>query len=69
MKRKIRAAEKKLKVIQEAEIQGLVVTCRKYNIYASTYYDWKERFEEGGIEALKTRYGKSPIDSGDCAYR
>jgi putative transposase len=62
MKRKTWSVEEKLRVIQEAEVNGAIATCRKHGIYASTYYTWKEKYEEGGVEALKPQYGKASIN-------
>lgn len=53
MPKKRRSAKEKLLILREAEQEGVIVTCRKYEIDPSTYYNWKEKHEDGGIEALK----------------
>ncbi|NPV37452.1 MAG: transposase, partial [Bacteroidales bacterium] len=39
--------EEKIAIIKEVETQGVVETCRKHGIYASTYYDWKKKYTMG----------------------
>ena len=55
MKREKRTwtVEEKQSILKEGEEQGVAQTCRKYGIYASLYYYWKEKFDHGGSEALK----------------
>jgi putative transposase len=60
MKRKRWTAEEKLAFIQEAEKDGVVVTCRKYGIYASAYYQWKKRYDTMGIEGLSSWRSRDP---------
>lgn len=55
MPKKRRSSKEKLLILQEAEQEGVIVTCRKYEIDPTTYYNWKEKYEEGGIEALQSR--------------
>ena len=43
------STEEKLALIQGAEKEGVVSTCRKYGIYASAYYQWKRRYDALGI--------------------
>lgn len=52
---KTRTAEEKERIIQEIQKIGVVAGCRKYNIYASMYYDWLERYEASGIKGLEDR--------------
>ena len=61
MRKKRKTHKEKLMILKEAEVEGVLQTCRKYEINPSTYYNWKERYEEGGIEALKSK-SKSYID-------
>jgi putative transposase len=68
MSRKHRSVKEKLMVLQEAEVEGVVVTCRKYGIDTSTYYVWKDRYEEEGIEGLQPR-GKGKVDPEVKALR
>jgi len=60
MKREKRTwtVEEKQSILKEGEEQGVAQTCRKYGIYASLYYYWKEKFDHGGSEALKPQYVK-----------
>jgi putative transposase len=61
VRKKRRTHKEKLMILKEAEIEGILQTCRKYDIHPATYYNWKEKYEEGGIEALKPK-GKNSID-------
>lgn len=55
-----RSAEEKASIVQEAQEQGMAQTCRKYTISQKTYYQWRDKFEQGGIEALRPQ--KTVID-------
>lgn len=55
MSKKRKSSKEKLQIIKEAEIEGVIVTCRKHNIDPATYYNWKEKYEEEGFEALKPK--------------
>ena len=48
-----RSAEEKAAIIHEAVTDGMTQTCRKYNISPKTYYQWRDKFDTGGIEALR----------------
>ena len=61
MRKKRRTPKEKLMILKEAEIEGILSTCRKYAIHPATYYNWKEKYEEGGVEALKPK-SKNYID-------
>ena len=37
-----RSKEEKLQIIEEAQKNGITVTCTKYGIYPATYYQWVE---------------------------
>ncbi|NLU30487.1 MAG: hypothetical protein GXX03_11625 [Bacteroidales bacterium] len=43
---------KKLKIIQRVEVNGLQLTLRKYNLSQSLFHKWKRRFNEQGIIGL-----------------
>jgi len=45
--------EAKLKIINEASTNGVVATCTKYGIYPASYYSWKKKFEEMGVDGFK----------------
>ncbi|HPD65621.1 MAG TPA: transposase [Bacteroidia bacterium] len=42
--------EEKEAILRDVEKPGIVIGCRKHGIYATTYYAWKKKYEEGGIE-------------------
>lgn len=48
--------EQKVAIIKEAETGGVVETCRRHGIYATTYYDWKKKYDQGGESALEPRF-------------
>jgi len=48
--------EEKLTIIKEAEQDGVTATCRKYGVYPSLFYKWKERLDIEGPEGLKPKY-------------
>lgn len=50
--------EEKVSILKEAETSGVVETCRKHGIYATTYYEWKKKYNEGGEPALLPGYAK-----------
>ncbi len=60
MKREKRSwtVEEKLSILKEGKDKGVVQTCRKHSIYQSLYYNWKEKYDTGGEEALKPQYVK-----------
>ena len=37
--------EEKLQILREGENHGVDVTCRKYQIEHSLYYNWKNKFD------------------------
>ena len=50
--------EEKISILKDIEKVGVVEGCRKHGIYASTYYEWKKKYEENGAEGLKPAYAK-----------
>ena len=50
--------EEKISILKDIEKIGIVEGCRKHGIYATTYYDWKKKYEEKGADGLKPNYGK-----------
>lgn len=50
--------EEKISILKEAKTGGIVETCRKYGIYATTYYAWKQKYDQGGEEGLRPGYSK-----------
>ncbi len=50
--------EEKIAILKDIEKTGVVEGCRKHGIYATTYYDWKKKYEEKGSDGLVPRYGR-----------
>ena len=48
--------DQKLQVIQEAEVNGLQPTLRKYSLSQSLFHKWKRRFNEQGALGLEPQY-------------
>ncbi|NTW32386.1 MAG: transposase [Bacteroidetes bacterium] len=48
--------EERLSIINEAEREGSVETCRKYNLSPSLLSKWKQRYLNKGIAGLKPQY-------------
>jgi putative transposase len=53
--------EEKEAILKDIEKLGVTVGCRKHGIYATTYYDWKKKYDIGGTEALNTKYSKREL--------
>lgn len=47
------STEEKILIITECESNGVSQTCRKYDLPSSTYYNWKKRYDEEGIDGLE----------------
>ncbi len=58
MKKRKFTTEEKLRIIKEASENGVDATLEKYGIYKASYYTWKRRFEEMGVEGLQ--HGMTP---------
>lgn len=50
--------EDRLSILKEAEREGYMETCRKYNLSASLLSKWKQRYLNKGVEGLKSAYKK-----------
>jgi putative transposase len=48
--------EERLSLLQEAEREGYMETCRKYNLSPSLLAKWKQRYLAKGTEGLKPAY-------------
>jgi transposase-like protein len=48
--------EERLSLLQEAEREGYMETCRKYNLSPSLLAKWKQRYLSKGVEGLKPAY-------------
>jgi len=55
-KKRIFSAEQKMQILREAEENGMLATCRKYEIAQSLYYRWKSQFDRMGIDGLQGQY-------------
>lgn len=44
----------KLSILQEAQENGTIETCRKHKLSTATYYLWKKKFDSQGVSGLKT---------------
>ncbi|MGI0045735.1 MAG: transposase [Nitrosotalea sp.] len=54
-----RSAEEKIRIVMESITTniGTAELCRKYNIQPPVFYQWKEKFVDGGKMALTGRNG------------
>ena len=48
--------EERLGLLQEAEREGYMETCRKYNLSPTLLSKWKQRYLSKGAEGLKPAY-------------
>ena len=48
--------EERLSLLQEAEREGFIETCRKYNLSPTLLSKWKQRYKSKGTEGLKPAY-------------
>jgi putative transposase len=55
-KKRVFSAEQKMDILHEAEQNGMLSTCRKYEIAQSLYYRWKNQFNKMGIDGLQGLY-------------
>jgi len=55
--------EEKVSILKDIEKTGVVEGCRKHGIYATTYYDWKKKYDEKGAQGLVPHYGRK--ESGE----
>ena len=53
-------ANQKAAILQEADQQGVIATCRKHQISSSLFYQWRDKF------SLK---GKNGLEHGQCVFR
>jgi transposase len=54
--------EDKIRIVMESLDTNISMSelCRKYNLTPGTFYQWKERFVEGGRLALSSRKNSTP---------
>ena len=48
--------DERLAILQEGEREGLMTTCRKYNLSPSLFNRWKGKYLEKGMQGLKPAY-------------
>ena len=48
--------EDRLSIIQEAEREGYMETCRKYNLSPTLLSRWKQKYQAKGVDGLKPAY-------------
>lgn len=48
MKKRTFSKEEKLRILKEAQENGVTTTLDKHGIYPATYYSWKRKYEEMG---------------------
>ncbi len=58
MKKRTFTKEDKLRIIKEASENGVNETLEKYGVYRASYYSWKKKLEEMGIEGF--HHGMTP---------
>ena len=51
--------EDRLSIIQEAEREGYMETCRKYNLSPTLLSRWKQKYQAKGVEGLKPAYRRA----------
>ncbi len=56
MKRRSFSSEQKLKILQQANSEGMLATCREHKISQSLFYRWKHQFDQKGIDGLAPSY-------------
>jgi putative transposase len=55
-KRRSFSMEQKLQILREAETEGMLTTCREYEIAQSLFYRWKHAFDQKRIDGLQAQY-------------
>jgi transposase-like protein len=58
-KRRQFSPEEKYSILQESEREGLVITCRKYQLAHSVVRYWKQKYLSNGKEGLKAGHRKT----------
>jgi putative transposase len=51
--------DEKLKILAEAELNGVKVTLAKYNLYPATFYYWRKKLTVYGEEGLSHQVVKN----------
>jgi putative transposase len=58
MKKRTFTTEEKTRILKEAAETGVTATCEKYGLYAASYYSWKKKMDQMGVEGLQ--HGMTP---------
>lgn len=56
--KRIWSIEEKVSILNEAKTLGIIETCRKHGLYATTYYSWKQKYDQSGEDGLRPGYFK-----------
>ena len=56
MNKRVWNTAQKLAILREAEANGITATIRKYGVYKTSFYQWKQKFAIGGLDALKSQH-------------
>lgn len=56
---KKRTKEEKEQIILDIQRLGVTAGCRKHGIFATSYYEWLEKYQASGVDGLEDRRGKS----------
>jgi putative transposase len=58
MKKRTFTSEEKIRIVKEASEHGITATCEKYGLYPASYYSWKQKLDQMGVEGLQ--HGMTP---------
>ncbi|MFZ4802774.1 MAG: transposase [Chlorobium sp.] len=58
MKKRTFTTEEKIRIVKEASENGVTATCEKYGLYAASFYSWKKKLDQMGVEGLQ--HGMTP---------
>ncbi len=58
MKKRTFIPEEKVRILKEAAELGVTATCEKYGLYPASYYSWKQKMDQMGVEGLQ--HGMTP---------
>jgi transposase-like protein len=55
-KKRVFSVDQKMTILREADQNGMLSTCRKYEITQSLFYHWKHKFDKQGVDGLQAQY-------------
>ena len=58
MKKRTFTTEDKIRILKEAAENGVTATCEKHGLYAASFYSWKKKMDQMGVEGLQ--HGMTP---------